>query len=117
MQQRDREQRQQRTRSLAEDATGTVHTQRQVLRDLEDVLDLVPALEDQGEREQPEHDAAVATRAIAVQTEQEVRRREQPQVDAVVGEVDRLDVDDAAEDPLAVRDPECIDLSDLNNVL
>lgn len=69
--------------------------QGKILGEFERVLDFVPTLEHKGECEQAEDEPAVLARTFMVETQEQVRRHQQPDVQGVIREVDRLDIDDA----------------------
>ncbi len=118
MEQRNRDKRVQPAGALAEDATGPVHrTEREVLHELDDVLELMPHLKHEREREQAQDATAILAGRVAVQSEEDVRRDEEAQVHHVVDEVHRLDVSEAPHEAVAIRDAECVALQDLDDVL
>src|SRR3990172_11329221 len=117
MEQRYRHDRDKSPRPAPEDPAGAVDAEGDVLNDLEDVLELVPHLEREGEGEQTGGDPSIRARPRPVEAESDVDGREERQVDRVVREVERLDVGEAPEHSVSVPDAEGEALRDLHQVL
>src|SRR5712692_414075 len=91
----DREQLRDGALSLAEDAAGPIGVQREVLRELEHVLELVPHLEREREGQETSCEPTVLVWPIPMQAEKNEDCEQQPEVERVVDEMDRLNVGQA----------------------